>query len=76
MRPLARVFLRRPALSAVGSGVVMFTWGLGVLRLDLWFCGVIGALMAGLQWALWRRGGWARKREERIHDLFRRREAP
>jgi hypothetical protein len=56
-------------LSALGSGIILFAWGVGEFRLDLWFCAVLGVLMAGFQWAMWRHGGWARRREERIHDL-------
>jgi hypothetical protein len=62
---LTAFFMRHPVSAAVGSGLVMLCWGFGVLRLDLWFAAVVAVLITALQWFLWRRGGWARRREER-----------
>ena len=62
-------FLRHPILASVVSGLVLFGWGYGVLRFDLWFCAAGAVAMGCVQWFLWRPHGWARRREERIHNL-------
>lgn len=66
MKQLTWFFLQHPIVGSVGGAAALFSWGYFILRFNL------AAALAGaiaifvLQWLLWRRNGWARRREEQM----------
>lgn len=55
MSGLARFFLRSPVLAALGSGLVVVVWLVGV-QIPLVLAGAAGMFTVAAQWVLWRGG--------------------
>ena len=64
---LTIAFLRHPLLAALGSACLTFGLLLGMIRVGLIASAVAAGFIFCFQWICWRHGGWARRREERIH---------